>query len=635
VPLTLARVAAFAALGSAVVYAAYAIGTNLLLSSGGLARLLSGRPTKLRVEYARARTLWPGHVHVEGLDVRGRSARLEWELHLDAADADIALFALARRRFHVQRVTATGVTFRARFRLEAKDVTDDRIARIPPIAGLDAVPLQNPEEEASEGSGDAGKREGFVVQLENVDASGVREVWIDSFRLTGVMTAAGAFQLGPDHRLEVAPSSMQVEGGRLAVGDDAIFSNLSGAADAVLEPLNTEEVKGTKVLRSLTTHSGFTADVGGLEFLRHFLEGKPFELAGGAGAFSGLLTVERGIVKRGSRSHVELGPARLTTSGWSIGAISVVDLAAGEDDAGGWGTGDITLASVALTETGAARPAITSPAMSLSGRLNAVDLAEPPRDFSYTAAAPRAELEEMSWVEAKLPRDGPFHIDGGKATLGIEARGSMKELTTEVAVASTISVRIDGAPATTTLDASVHARCRFDARTIELSDTVAELKGLAVNGARARGDWWGALKLDSAEIQLSPPTFTASITTRARDARPLLSLYSAMRHTSPAVTTALALVPDPLIESMTSNLHGSLRIVVGAGSLALHGLDVRGAQTRVRGELVKHGEAKRGGLLFVAGPASAGVAFDGEKSDVVLVGAPGWFEGSVAQARSW
>ncbi len=170
----------------------YAIGVNLLLSTGALARLLSARPDKLRVEYAHARTSLPGRVHLEGLVLTGQDARFEWQLRLDAADADIALLSLLRRRFVVERVVATGVSFRARFRLEAKDATADRIARIPPIPGLDAVPLLDLEREAEEEQEKERKGEPFAIQLENVDARGVREVWIDSLRLAGDMSAKRA-----------------------------------------------------------------------------------------------------------------------------------------------------------------------------------------------------------------------------------------------------------------------------------------------------------------------------------------------------------------------------------------------------------------------------------------------------------
>jgi hypothetical protein len=610
----------------------YAIGVNLLLSTGALARLLSARPDKLRVEYAHARTSLPGRVHLEGLVLTGQDARFEWQLRLDAADADIALLSLLRRRFVVERVVATGVSFRARFRLEAKDATADRIARIPPIPGLDAVPLLDLEREAEEEQEKERKGEPFAIQLENVDARGVREVWIDSLRLAGDMSAAGGFQLGPDHRLEVTPSRLLVRDAVLAVGDDAILSALSGAADATLEPVDLESVKGVHVLRALTSHSGFAGKVGGIRFLRHFLKAEPkLDFEGGEGFFSGLLVLERGILKPGSRSHLDLDPAQVTVAGYRLDARTVLDLAAGEDDGGGWVRSDTGLSSFTLSAPERARPVIASPSLAISARVSGADLAEPPRDFTYACDAPSVAMDDLSWIgTTALPKDGPFHIDAGRASARIRARGSRKEASAEIALTSSATLRFDGAVATTAIDANVESHASFEAGTIDLAGTEVALSSLAVRGAPARADWWGKATLESALVHTSPPTFGAAITTSARDARPLLSFYSAMARTSPAVTTVLALVPDPLVESMTASLHGGLRIAASPGALELHRLDVRGAQTRIRGELTKRaGSGKTGGLLFVAGPTAIGVSFEGEKTGLVLLDAPGWFDGEV------
>jgi hypothetical protein len=605
----------------------YLVGVNLLLSTGALARLLSARPNRLRVEYARARTYSPGRVHVEGLVLTGRDARFEWQLRLDSADADIALLSLVRRRLLVESVAATGVSFRGRFRLEAKDATGDRLARIPPIAGLDAVPLLDLERDE-----DREKHGTFTVQLENVDATGLHEVWIDSLRLTGEMSAAGGFQLGPEHRLEVTPSRLLVRDATLAVGNDAILSSLGGAADATLVPVDLENAKGIEVLRALTSHSGFAGHVGGIRFLRHFLDGgaeKTLDLEGGAGSFSGLLVLERGIVKPGSGSHVELGPANVTVTGHTVEARTVVDLAAGEDDGGGWTRGNIGLSSLTFSVPERAGPVLVSPSLSLGARVTSTDLAEPPRDFTYTCDAPTVTLEDVRWLDAALPKDGPFHLEGGTATAHVRAHGSRTEVTAELAIASTASLRFDGALAATAIDANVASHADFEAGTIDFAETELALKGLAVEGAPARGDWWGKAKLGPAVLHVSPTTFAATIATSAHDARPLLALYSAMHRTSAAVTTALALVPDPLLESMTAGLHGGLRIAASKGLLELHGLDIRGADTRIRGELTERGEAKSGGLLFIAGIAAAGVSFERERTELILLDAPGWFAKNV------
>ena len=605
----------------------YWIGVNLLLSTGGLAHLLSGRPDRLHLELADARTLWPGKVRVQGLDLRGRDSRLEWSLHIDSADADISLLALLRRRFHVESVVANGVTFRARFRLEPGAATADRIARIPPIDGFDPVPLLDPLEDMGRGSK-------YTVELENVEAKSVREVWIDSFRLAGDMAVAGGFQLGPDHRLEVTPSWMTTTDAALTVGTDAIVTRISGAADAVLAPVNLGEVKGAVVLRSLSSHSGFSGQVGGMQFLRHFMDDAAIELEGGDGSLVGQLVVEHGVARAGSAAHLELGPASLVVAGRRVEARSVTDVVVRENDAGERGELDVTLSEVAFSDHDKMPPTVTSSAASFRVRVAGTDFAAAPRDFTYDGEAPRIEVADLRVLEDALPKEGPFHIDGGKAIVTVRGHGSKEEATADVTIASTMSFRLEGARAAMGLDAKVRARSTFREKTIELSGTAIEMKDLAVGNGGADARWWGKVELGEAEIDLSPPSFAATMATSARDARPLLTLYGAMRDTSPAVTMALAVLPDPFVESMTSGLRGSARVHASKASLELHGLDVEGAASSMEGELTKRGDAKHGGFLFAAGPASAGVAFDGGKASLVLFGAPRWFATSVRHEQA-
>ena len=63
-------------LGAIVLLAvlAYPAGGNFMLWSGVLAEIINKKPHKLKVEWAKAWTLWPGEIHIEGfsVDIHGR-----------------------------------------------------------------------------------------------------------------------------------------------------------------------------------------------------------------------------------------------------------------------------------------------------------------------------------------------------------------------------------------------------------------------------------------------------------------------------------------------------------------------------------------------------------------------------------
>ncbi|HEY6461183.1 MAG TPA: hypothetical protein VIY73_13555, partial [Polyangiaceae bacterium] len=192
----LRRVAGWVAVALAGVYVLYVVGVNVLLGGGRLGRLLSREPEKLRVEYASASTFWFGRVHVEGLDIRMRDEKVEWEVHADRAEANVSLLALLTHRFHTRRLDGQGVTFRMRLRRDPSALTPDKAARLPtidgfaplPIAGDPPLPPPNPHAHP------------FTIALDGMDLRGVREVWLDTFRLTGDLAVQGGFTLVPhDH----------------------------------------------------------------------------------------------------------------------------------------------------------------------------------------------------------------------------------------------------------------------------------------------------------------------------------------------------------------------------------------------------------------------------------------------------
>jgi hypothetical protein len=150
-----------------------------------------------------------------------------------------------------------------------------------------------------------------------------------------------------------------------------------------------------------------------------------------------------------------------------------------------------------------------------------------------------------------------------------------------------------------------------------------------VRGERPAPAWKGSVKLASATIRARPPAVDLAIDARGRDARPIVALCAAVKGDSPAMRTAFAIVPDAAIESATAGLVATARVHATKGLVTIHGLDVHGASTRVRGEMTARAGAKSGGFLFEAGPVAVGVALEGEGAKPIVQGAREWFAGLV------
>jgi hypothetical protein len=616
----LGRAAAIALGVSAVVYEA---GANLLLSSGAIAHLVSEHPDKLRLEYASARTFWPGRVHIAGFDLRGRDAHVEWQLHIDAADADISLLALLRRRFHVAKVQATGITLRVRFRLEPDAVNADRVARMPPIDGFDRVPLVGVPPETSDE-----KTKPWIIDIQKVDAQAVREVWIDAYRVVGLLRAQGGFTMGANV-LDVAPASAEVQATALTTGDDTIAADVEGRIDAQLDSVDPRAITGLAVLHYLTMHSSLHGTFGGIRFIRHFVPDGSVALDGGAGTFRSEANVVHGLVTTGTSTHVEIAPATILLGKREIAARAQIDFATGDADGANatpWGELRVGLSDLAFTETGGKGAAVTCQALATRVQAPQIDLADPlsaARELAFSWDTARVDVLDLHAIDEAIPKDSPFHIEHGTATVSTRGRGSLLGASAEVGLESKLAMKLWGARLSSGVEARVPLKASFVARTLDLSGAELTLSDPALPG------WWGKVKLGTTAVHVEPPSLTLAASTTARDGRPFLSLYAAMNGTSLVAKTALGVVPDPLIESMTADLHGTVRLAAATGAFDLQALDVQGAASRLRGVLKKRAERMDGGLLLEAGANALGISFAAGKSSLVLVGAPKWFETNV------
>jgi len=96
---------------------------------------------------------------------------------------------------------------RLRQRLEAAAATAEALAVLPPIEGLLEPPLRSrvPTPPISDQDYDL-----WSVQLDDVDAEDVREVWLDAYRFTGEAHATGGFALQFQRMARVGPASADV-----------------------------------------------------------------------------------------------------------------------------------------------------------------------------------------------------------------------------------------------------------------------------------------------------------------------------------------------------------------------------------------------------------------------------------------
>lgn len=64
----------------------YLVGMNGFLGTRWFRSAINFSPDQIRVEYARAYSIWPGRIHVDGLSIRGSDGAVQWILRIDVCD---------------------------------------------------------------------------------------------------------------------------------------------------------------------------------------------------------------------------------------------------------------------------------------------------------------------------------------------------------------------------------------------------------------------------------------------------------------------------------------------------------------------------------------------------------------------
>ena len=222
-----------------------------------LLRYLINRETpKIHVEYASAWSIWPGTVHLRGLVITSQDHAVQWRLGLDEVSATIAIEQLPARIFHARRVRTQGVQFALRRRVLWSGVK----AGVPLIEGLPPVPLK---EEGPDDDNPDFRYRIFTVWLEDIEGAGVRQIWIDRFRLEGAARVAGAFYLKPIRDVWIQPAELRLQGGTVSAGEERIADNLDATLRVRMGPFDPRVTKRLALLRQLDVDLDGTAQVAG------------------------------------------------------------------------------------------------------------------------------------------------------------------------------------------------------------------------------------------------------------------------------------------------------------------------------------------------------------------------------------
>ncbi len=319
------RVARIAAIAIVAALAAYLVGMNVLLRTRLFRNAITSTSGSLLVEYRTAYSLFPGRIHVEGLTIRGRDGSVEWILLLDRCDFRVSFAALARRRFHASHVNGDGLSLRIRLRKEAMG-SPEEMAALPPVPGFLDPPLKDvgpPPAPLTDANYNL-----WSIQLDDVDANHVRELWIDTVRYAGDLEIRGRWLFRPLRWLDVGPATILLRA--LDGGYGTIEPWLTGATGelvATVHPFALQEVDGAAILDQVSIDGTVRGTLRTANILGRVLDAQPSDGAPAVRAddagIDAQIRLERGVWRSGTRVQVDrLSMATRSGAGTVEGAMT-------------------------------------------------------------------------------------------------------------------------------------------------------------------------------------------------------------------------------------------------------------------------------------------------------------------------
>lgn len=435
------RRAGITLLALATVYAFYLLTFNLAFATGLFTGLVNRASTDFHMEMESAWTMVPGRVHAKGCTLRVEDGDMQFYMVLPDSTVDLNPFALFNRRVHFRHARVRDVRYW--FREKVSDITEPRVAKrvalFPKIPGFSDVPLRTPGAERERTNEEIAEL--WSVAVDDVDGS-ISELWFDEYRYRGIGHVDGAFGLEPLRTLHIGPTRIELRGGEVTVGKEAVAKSLVVTTKVSLAEFDVRHVDVVELLTSADLEIELSTDLVSVplplyteDVLRIGPGGGRLEIAGG---------VKKGIPMTGSRIALEVdaifrkapleihGGAQLNARFTEDGMAEVI--------------AQVPTASMVVGDE-AGRTTFSLRGVDVHARLALPKIDEPTFEGGTVVVA-ATDAPDVSFLTRLLgdgvPRAGRLHASfRGSVDRGLVARGKVQASAQDVALAFT-GARVGG-----------------------------------------------------------------------------------------------------------------------------------------------------------------------------------------------
>ncbi len=616
---SLVRIAVAALIGAALFEGAWLLFFDWAGSSGRLAGWLNRRPEKVAVAYRSIHSRWPGLIEIEGLDLRGRTTRLDWEVTADRARAQIEILPLLARRLRVRGAELTGVEVRRAKRLAPGEAPAEHTPHLRP---LPEAPPRAAGGTASR-TGPAAAGGSWTFEFRNLRVAGLREIDLDESALSGAARGELGFVVdSATGEAEIFASTLEVDNVTLTHRGREIGRGLTGKLDLALSPYRYRDERG----RALVPHAS------GAVRLRGEIDDRPIldELLGrvdwveidpGVAPLDAELVFRDGRLLAGSRLTAPRSGRQIRFLDFTIEGQNGLSIEVKESAR--W---EIRFERFVLRRGGEPAPFLVGTGLALVGESRIADLAHIASEGKVGLELGDAHLPDLGFLMTWLPPAARIEKIGGGATVkGSFAAGIGDGVPTgSIDVASDdAALRWNGIDFSGKLETKlVVSGGDVRARRLELDGTRLMLKDfaapqLAAPERAAPVAWWMQLDLVKGRVALGPPlTAGGSFALRMRDTAPILALFETRRDLPKWAERVL----EKQDVKATGSFHGAPR------DLTLDDLQTELLGGKLSARLHFAGADRTGKLLLAWQRVALGVGFRGSARELRVVKAREWYE---------
>ena len=605
----------------------YVVAAHLLLRGDTLSRLINKKPEKFRIEWASARSYFPGVVTVEQLTIHGQSRTVQWYLAAGDVRGRLSLWRLAFKTVHVRSANTSGLDFRLRKRLDPPPIKgEDGVERPREVRGGQHFPeipgFVNPPDPKPEDLYPPPKtlKKPWVIDLGGVEVQGPVRVAVNRMRIEGEGVVSGAMVFRTRESVEVRRGNLRWTSARLLLDSEVAIDDLALDVTSRWKPFPAKGAKLSQILGGITgsvaiagtTHTGASIPI-------ELVPGLPISATG---RFDTTLRLADGVLQPGSSYSSRSESLRIGLLGLTAAGSARVAATTRATEGRPMTEATIELDSFSLFDPADDSVGIRGSGLAVRATWDGLSLADYKPATSVEIELPPTEISDVSVFGSLLPPPWGIDLASGTGTvsahLAVDAdRQASGQLDLE---SKQVRVKTRGTPLRA--DLGVHAtlaRGDLKHRRFEVPEATVTIENVVNEKPKKkdRGPWWCSLKVEQATLALGTPLAAqGSVALKMRDTRPIMALIEELSDPP----GWFGLVPE------VENIDGSMSFAMDGAGTAAKGMSITGESLEILGWL-QLAEKKADGRIYAKYKIlAAGVALDRGKSSIHVVKPRKWFD---------